>query len=190
MMQLTLVAALSKDAVIAKDGVIPWYHPQDLRHFKEYTMGKPIVMGRKTFDSLPGRKALPGRVNIVMTSTPGTLPDDVIGVSSVNDALNACAGSPEVCVIGGAQVYAQFLPIAHRLLLTKVPHVINPNHQFDATTIYFPLIKNREWRIIAARELPGGKLFVEEHLRLPTEGSPFRRAHVAGVKPSVPVQGT
>jgi dihydrofolate reductase len=145
-MIITLIAATSRDAVIAKDGQIPWRCPADMAHFKGYTMGKPIIMGRKTFDSLPGKRPLSGRVNIILTSTPGTLPEGAVPAASIDEALAIAGDVPEVCIIGGAQVYAAFLPHAHKMVITQMPYIINLNGRFDEQVVYFPIVQhNKEW---------------------------------------------
>jgi dihydrofolate reductase len=117
---ITLAVAVADNGVIGRDGALPWRLPEDLRRFKAATMGKPVIMGRKTFDSI-GR-ALPGRLNIVLTRQAGWLPKDpVVQVVPDLDTALAVAGEvPEVTVIGGAQVYALAMPLAGRILLTEV----------------------------------------------------------------------
>jgi dihydrofolate reductase len=117
---ITLAVAVADNGVIGRDGALPWRLPEDLRRFKAATIGKPVIMGRKTFDSI-GR-ALPGRLNIVLTRQAGWLPQDpVVQVVPDLDTALAVAGEvPEVTVIGGAQVYALAMPLAGRILLTEV----------------------------------------------------------------------
>lgn len=113
---ITLVVAAARNGVIGKDGAIPWHIGDDLKRFKALTMGQPIVMGRKTWDSLP-RKPLPGRVNIVVTRQPGWQAQGALVVSSPQAAL---AQRDNVFVIGGAEIYRAFLPLADRIELTEV----------------------------------------------------------------------
>ena len=117
---ITLAVAVADNGVIGRDGALPWRLPEDLRRFKAATIGKPVIMGRKTFDSI-GR-ALPGRLNIVLTRQAGWLPQDpaVQVVPDLDTALAVAGEVPEVTVIGGAQVYALALPLAGRILLTEV----------------------------------------------------------------------
>jgi dihydrofolate reductase len=117
---ITLAVAVADNGVIGRDGALPWRLPEDLRRFKAATMGKPVIMGRKTFDSIGS--ALPGRLNIVLTRQAGWLPKDpVVQVVPDLDTALAVAGEvPEVTVIGGAQVYALALPLAGRIRLTEV----------------------------------------------------------------------
>lgn len=114
---LFLIYARADNGVIGRDNGLPWRLPADLRRFKALTMHKPMVMGRKTFESLPG--LLPGRRHIVLTRDAGWQAPGAEVAASVADAL-ALAGPGEVAVIGGAQVYAQFLPLAERVELTEV----------------------------------------------------------------------
>ncbi|WP_444928765.1 dihydrofolate reductase [Microbulbifer sp. SSSA002] len=121
---IALIAAVARNGAIGKDNELPWRISGDLQFFKRTTMGKPVVMGRKTFESI-GRP-LPGRVNIVITRNPDWLADGVEVVQSLDQALSLaqnCAkdsGASEVMVIGGAQIYRQALPLATRLYVTEV----------------------------------------------------------------------
>lgn len=112
-----LVAAVSANGVIGADGTMPWHIPADLKHFKSLTLGKPMVMGRKTFDSLPG--LLPGRRHIVLTRDRQWQAEGAEVAHSLDAAL-ALANAPQVAVIGGAEIYALALPAAKRLELTEV----------------------------------------------------------------------
>lgn len=115
--EIILVLARADNGVIGRDGRLPWRLPDDLRHFKQITMGRPMVMGRKTFDSLPG--LLDGRRHIVLTRDGGWSAEGAEPATSVEQAL-ALANAPHVCVIGGAEIWAQFLPLADRIELTEV----------------------------------------------------------------------
>ena len=117
-MIISMVAAMAANRVIGKDNKMPWHLPADLRHFKQVTMGKPVVMGRKTFESI-GR-VLPGRHNIVISRS---IPNDKKGadwVSSLDQAFALLQQQAEVMVIGGGEIYRQCLPLAHRLYLTEI----------------------------------------------------------------------
>ena len=118
MTTITLVAAMAEGNVIGLNNTMPWHLPEDLKHFKATTLGKPVIMGRKTFDSI-GRP-LPGRQNIVITRQADWQRDGVTVVHSLPDALALAANVDEVCVIGGADVYRQALPLADRLCLTHI----------------------------------------------------------------------
>jgi len=115
---IALVAAHDRHRVIGKDGQLPWRLPLDLKHFKELTLGHPILMGRKTWESI-GRP-LPGRRNLVLTRQAGFQAPGAETVGSPGEALAAVAGAPWLFVIGGEAVYAAFLPLAHSLFLTQV----------------------------------------------------------------------
>lgn len=115
--EIFLVVAMASNGVIGAGGGLPWHLPADLRHFKTVTAGTPMIMGRKTFDSLPG--VLPGRRHIVLTRDPSWQADDVETASTFEAAL-ALANSAHVAVIGGAQIFALALPHATRIELTEV----------------------------------------------------------------------
>jgi len=119
--RINLIFARSANGVIGRDGVMPWHLPEDLAHFKRLTHGCPVIMGRKTWDSLPPRfRPLPGRVNIVITRQPDWQTPGAQAAVSLDDALRFCAGAEEVWVIGGAQIYAQAEPLAWRAVVTEI----------------------------------------------------------------------
>ena len=136
---ISLIVAASTNNVIGAQGGLPWRLPDDLRRFKRITMGKPLVMGRKTWDSI-GRP-LPGRQNIVITRQTDFVAEGCTVVGSVAEAMAAAGDAAEVMVIGGSQVYAAFLPEADRLYLTRVHAEI----EGDA---FFPAIRAADWRLI------------------------------------------
>ena len=115
--EITLVLARAANGVIGADGKMPWHLPADLRRFKQLTMGRPMIMGRKTFDSLPA--VLEGRRHIVLTRDPEWQEDGAEPVPSIEEALRL-ANAPHVMVIGGAEIYRLFLPLADRIELTEV----------------------------------------------------------------------
>lgn len=115
--EIILVLARAANGVIGKDGDMPWHIPADLRHFKQLTKGRPMIMGRKTFDSLPG--LLEGRRHIVLTRDDAWEEEGAEVVHSVEEALRVANG-PHVCIIGGAEIYKLFLPIADRIELTEI----------------------------------------------------------------------
>ena len=115
--EITLVLARAANGVIGADGKMPWHLPADLRRFKQLTMGRPMIMGRKTFDSLPA--VLEGRRHIVLTRDPEWQEDGAEPVMSIEEALRL-ANAPHVMVIGGAEIYRLFLPLADRIELTEV----------------------------------------------------------------------
>ena len=128
MTQLVLIAAVARNGVIGRNGDLPWRLPDDLKHFKALTLGHPILMGRRTWDSL-GRP-LPGRRNIVISRTPGWRADGAEGATSLDDALALVADAPQAFVIGGAQLYAQALPLADALELTEIDHDVDGDTHF------------------------------------------------------------
>ena len=134
---ISLIVATSANGVIGRGGELPWHLSDDLKRFKQLTIGKPIVMGRKTFDSI-GR-ALPGRQNIVLTKQSGFIADGCDVVSSVDAAVTTAAGAGEIMVIGGSEIYALFLPLAERIYMTRV-HV-----DVDGDT-RFPEFDDEQWQ--------------------------------------------
>jgi dihydrofolate reductase len=122
---LTLVVAVAKNGVIGRDGALPWRLSSDMKRFKAATMGKPVLMGRKTWDSLP-RKPLPGRQNLILTRDADFKADgawvytDLAVMLAAARAMAEAAGAEEACVIGGAQLYNAVLPQANRVVLTEV----------------------------------------------------------------------
>ncbi len=141
-MTISLIAALGKNRVIGSDNSIPWKLPADMKRFKEITMGKPVIMGRKTFESI-GRP-LPHRTNIIITNDKNYKADGCIVVHSADEALKAAKGS-EIMVIGGAQIYKLFIPIANRMYLT----FIDKEFEGDA---YFPQYNKHEWKETSREE--------------------------------------
>ena len=120
-MHINLIWAQARDRVIGKDGTMPWHLPEDLAHFKRLTQGWPVVMGRKTWDSLPPRfRPLPGRTNIVITRQTDWNEAGAHSVASLASALELCQASAEVWIIGGAQIYAQAEPLAQRVEATEI----------------------------------------------------------------------
>lgn len=128
-MKISMIAAMAKNRIIGKDKQMPWYLPADLKHFKALTLGKPVIMGRKTYESIG--KALPGRKNIVITNNLRyTLPDAIV-VNTCESALSA-AGKDEsdVIIIGGGAIYQAFLPLAEQLFLTFIDLNTDGDTQF------------------------------------------------------------
>ena len=113
-----MIAAMAHNRVIGKDNQMPWHLPADLGHFKRVTMGKPIIMGRKTYESI-GR-ALPGRTNIVVSRDPAFTLEDAVVVQTVEQAMQAAGDIDEVMIIGGGSIYDYFLPHCHKLYLTEI----------------------------------------------------------------------
>lgn len=134
--KIVLVVAAAEGGVIGLNGALPWHIPEDLKHFRQLTTGKPILMGRKTYDSLG--KPLPNRRNIVLTRNSDWNSPGVEAVSSLDDALSLLSPNDELMVIGGEQLYRLALPHADRIELTEV------RQHFDGDT-YFPILSNRDW---------------------------------------------
>jgi dihydrofolate reductase len=145
---ISLVVAVSKNGVIGHDGGLPWHISSDLKRFKAITMGKPVIMGRKTWESLP-KRPLPGRRNIVLTRATHPIGDGAETVTSPNEALALVQGSEEVCVIGGGEIYRQFLPLAKRIYLTEVDLEVDGDTQF-------PVLDN-VWKEVSREVHPRGE---------------------------------
>ena len=136
-MRISIIAAMASNRVIGRDGKMPWHLPAELRHFKQLTLGKPIVMGRKTFESI-GR-VLPGRRNIVITRERGWQFQGVDVMHNIDDALEAAGNAQEIVIIGGAELYRQMLYRVQRLYLT----LIDADIEGDT---YFPPFNWEEWQ--------------------------------------------
>jgi len=132
-----MIAAMTEERVIGIKNTLPWKLPNDMKWFRQHTLGKPIIMGRKTFESF-GAKALPQRTNIIITRDENYQASDSIVVHSVDAALEAAGDVEEVMIIGGASFYEQMLPKADRLYLTFVHATLDG----DA---WFPEINNADW---------------------------------------------
>ncbi|MBL7250673.1 dihydrofolate reductase [Alloalcanivorax sp. C16-2] len=143
--RLAMMAAKASNNVIGRDNKLPWYLPNDLKYFKQVTLGKPIVMGRNTWESL--KRPLPGRTNIVISRQPDYQAEGAKVVETLDQALELAGhvahidGQDEVVVIGGAQIYALALPRADRLYLTEV-------HAEVPGDTYFPVLDAAQWREI------------------------------------------
>lgn len=127
-MKISMIAAMANNRVIGKDNDMPWHLPADLQHFKQVTLNKPVIMGRRTFESI-GR-ALPARRNIVITTNPDFQPQGVEVVNSPEQALELVAGNEEVMIIGGGRIYQHFLPLCQRLYLTFIDLDVAGDTQF------------------------------------------------------------
>jgi dihydrofolate reductase len=152
-MQIMLVAAVAENGVIGRANALPWRLKSDMQRFRALTMGKPVVMGRKTFASI-GRP-LPGRTNIVVSRDAAFMAAGVVAAHSLNDALDVARGDALRCgadciaVIGGAEIYAQAMPLAQRLAIT----VVHCRPEGDAV---FPAIDPELWRGVETLEQPAG----------------------------------
>ncbi|WP_137922473.1 dihydrofolate reductase [Hydrogenophaga sp. 2FB] len=119
--RLHLIFARAANGVIGKDNALPWHLPEDMAHFKRTTLGHPVIMGRKTWDSLPPRfRPLPGRLNIVVTRDANWQAEGATRATSLEDATSLCPEGADAWVIGGAQIYAAALPLAHTAEVTEI----------------------------------------------------------------------
>lgn len=151
---VAIIAAVGRNGVIG-DGVgMPWRLSTDLRRFKALTLGKPVVMGRRTYETIG--KPLPGRANIVVTRRTDFAPEGVTVAGSIGEALArakaaaAASGADEVMVIGGGEIYAAAMEQAKRLYITHV--MADP-----AGTVHFPVIDPGEWRLVSSEDVPAGE---------------------------------
>ena len=120
-MKINMIFARSANGVIGKNNAMPWHLPEDLAHFKKLTLGSPVIMGRKTWDSLPAKfRPLPGRTNVVITRQADWQAEGAKTAGSLQDALTLCQTSNVIWIIGGAQIYAQAEPLANRIEVTHI----------------------------------------------------------------------
>jgi dihydrofolate reductase len=141
---ISIIVAVSEDWGIGKDNELLWHISEDLKRFKRLTTAKTVIMGKRTWESLP-RKPLPGRENIVITDVRGENFDGSITVNSIEDAVNKCDKNEEAFVIGGGSVYRQFMSIADRLYITHV-------HRSSPADVYFPVIDPDVWKVVEKEE--------------------------------------
>ncbi|HEX7109170.1 MAG TPA: dihydrofolate reductase [Aestuariivirga sp.] len=142
MSRIVFVVAVSRNGVIGRAGGLPWHISSDLKWFKAITMGKPLIMGRKTWDSLP-KRPLPGRKNVVITRQKNYRADGAVVVADEELALVAAGQAEEICVIGGGEIFAKFMTKADRIYLTEV------DLEVEGDT-YFPRLDPNEWRETAS----------------------------------------
>lgn len=139
-MKISLIAAMDGNGVIGKDNDLPWRLPKELEYVKQTTMGRPIIVGRKNFESI-GR-ALPGRRNIILTRNQNFVFAGCEVAHSIQDVFKLCEKENEVFIFGGEQVYRMFLPYVEKMYLTKI------HHSFDGDT-FFPEINEGEWKEVS-----------------------------------------
>ena len=146
-MKKVIIAAVAENMVIGQDGDIPWHFPEDLKHFKEVTMGSPVVMGRGTYESLPEDfKPLPGRTNIVLTSSNPDYKESVKIANSLDEAWQIASEKGEkVYIICGASVYEQTLDSADKMILTEI------HEEYEGDT-YFPEFDEEKWKEVERNE--------------------------------------
>lgn len=156
-MSLTLVVARAANGCIGKDGKLPWHIPEDLKHFRECTMGKTVLMGRKTWESLPPKyKPLPGRKNVVLSRGTNLQTPGAAVFHDLKDAL-AASKNESVCVIGGAELFRLCLPRANAIELTQ----IHTDYEGDT---FFPEPDAKEWRIIKREDHPNLSFLTYERI--------------------------
>lgn len=155
-MDIVIHAAVADNNVIGREGGLPWRLSTDMKRFKAGTMGKPVVMGRKTWESFP-KRPLPGRLNIVVTRDRAFRAEGAEAVGSLDDAFalarlrgRCMAGTDEICVIGGGQIYEQAMPLADRLAITHV-------HATPDGDTCFPAIDPAVWQAVSSEEVPAGE---------------------------------
>jgi len=148
-MNIALVVAVADNGCIGRDNRLPWHLPEDLKYFKRVTLGKPVIMGRHTFESIG--KPLPGRTNVVVSRNPAWQHDGVTVADSLPAALRLATaqarqdGQDEVMIIGGARLYAEALPLAQRLYYTRVHATV----EGDA---FFPALDWAEWQLVSRED--------------------------------------
>jgi dihydrofolate reductase len=145
---ISIIVAVSEDLGIGKDNELLWRISEDLKRFKRLTTGNTVIMGKKTWESLPLRP-LPGRKNIVLTDDPQECIDNSVTAYSIEDALSKCEKGEEIFVIGGGSVYRQFMPVADRLYITHV-------HRKAPADIYFPEIDLNLWKVVEKEDFCTG----------------------------------
>jgi dihydrofolate reductase len=141
---ISIIVAVSDDWGIGKDNELLWPISEDLKRFKRLTSGNIVIMGKKTWESLP-RRPLPGRTNIVLTDDPKEIIDGSVTAYSIEDALSKCEEGKEIFVIGGGSVYRQFMQVADRLYITHV-------HRNAPADVYFPEIDLNIWEVVEKEE--------------------------------------
>ncbi len=144
-MKISIIVAAARNNVIGRDGELPWRLPEDLKRFKQLTSGKPVIMGRLTYESIG--KPLPDRKNIVLSTRNGLKIDGCDVVDTPDAAIRLAGGAEEVMVIGGGGVYSQMLPMADRIYMTRI------NATVDGDT-FFPEIKDNEWQVVDRVDFP------------------------------------
>ena len=145
MSYISIIVAKSRNNVIGNEGNLPWHIPEDLKKFKSITMGKPMIMGRSTFESIG--KALPGRKNIVMTRDKEYQANDISVAHTLEEALILCGQAREIMIIGGGEIYKLFFGMVNRLYLTNVEKYIDGD-------VFFPEIDLSKWKMIRKEEYP------------------------------------
>lgn len=143
MKNLSIIVAFADDQAIGFAGGMPWQLPEDLRHFRQVTMGQPVIMGRRTWESLP-KKPLQGRLNIVVSGSVKAI-DDVLVAASPMEAMAMCPEGSEPFVIGGATLYRHFLPLVNRLFVTRI-------YQRVLADTWFPEVDFDQWELVSQKK--------------------------------------
>jgi dihydrofolate reductase len=142
---ISVIAAVSENGVIGREGKLPWYIPEDLKHFKKLTSGNVVIMGRKTYESIG--KPLPNRINIVITRDKNKIIDGCITVNSIEEAIKKAGNDKQIFIIGGGEIYKKSLNFANKVYLTKV-------HQVIEGDTYFPTL-NKNWKEVRREDKEG-----------------------------------
>lgn len=144
--RINLIYARARNGVIGRDNELPWHLPEDMAHFKEVTMGAPVLMGRKTWESLSPRfRPLPGRPNVVLTHQAEWQAEGALRAASVEDAMALFPDAPELWVIGGAQIFQAALPLATRIVATELDETFEGD-------VYAPALDTAEWHEVSSEE--------------------------------------
>ncbi|HNW56936.1 MAG TPA: dihydrofolate reductase [Bacteroidales bacterium] len=141
---ISIIVAVSDDLGIGKSNELLWHIPEDMKRFKSLTYGNTVIMGKKTWESLP-KRPLPGRRNIVLTDIPGECIDGAVTVYSIDEAVSKCEKNEEAFIMGGGSIYCQFMLIADRLYITHV-------HSKAPADVYFPEIDSNIWKAVKKEE--------------------------------------
>ena len=145
---ISIIVAIAENMAIGKNNDLLWHIPADMKRFKQITSGHPVIMGKKTWESLP-KRPLPDRKNIVLTDIPDEEIEGSVTSYSIEDALNKCEREKEIFIIGGGSIYRQFMNLADRLYITHV-------HRKADADVYFPVIDLKIWKVIEKEEFTDG----------------------------------
>lgn len=145
---ISIIVAIAEDSGIGYKNNLLWHLPEDMKRFKKLTIGKTVVMGKKTWESLP-KRPLQGRKNVVITYDPNDNFENCIAAYSIDDAILKCKGDEEVFIIGGGSIYRQFMGIADKLYITHI-------HKTATADIFFPEIDPKTWEPVEKEEHPEG----------------------------------
>jgi dihydrofolate reductase len=148
-MRISVIAAMDRNRVIGRENQLPWHLPADLKWFKKNTIGKTIVMGRKTFESI-GRP-LPGRTNIVLSRDENFSAEGCLVVHTIEEVFQEVDNEDEIMIIGGAQLFKQLISRANRLYITRI------DAEFDGDS-YFPALESEEWRVVLRDEIASSEV--------------------------------